>query len=83
MVYSKMDVMTVYQVTFNNTRYHLNNEMEQWCRDKVGPGKWIGGRLKTREGMDPNLWVMESMFGNTTFAFKDQRHYNWFILRWQ
>jgi len=69
-------------ITFNNTRYHLNGAMEQWCRDNIGEGKWIGGRLQTWEGMEPNTWAIESMFGNTTFSFKEQKHYNWFILRW-
>jgi hypothetical protein len=27
-------------------------------------------------------WTIHSMFGNTTFAFKNKRHYTWFILRW-
>jgi hypothetical protein len=55
--------------------------MEQWCKNNVGPGKWIGGKLKTWEGMEPNVWVMESMFGHTTFTFKDPRHLAHFLLR--
>jgi hypothetical protein len=69
-------------VTFGKDHYHLNGEMEQWCRTYVGEGKWIGERLQTWEGMEPNVWTIESMFGNTTFAFKDEKYYNWFILRW-
>ena len=69
-------------ITFGKDRYHLNGEMEQWCKDNVGPGKWIGGTLKTWEGMEPNVWVIESMFGNTTFSFKDPKHLTHFLLRW-
>jgi hypothetical protein len=69
-------------VTFNNTQYHLIGAMEQWCKDIIGPGKWIGGQLQTWQGMNPNLWTIQSMFGNTTFSFKEQQHYNWFLLRW-
>jgi hypothetical protein len=70
------------QITFNNTHYHLNGEMEEWCRTYAGTGKWIGSRLKTWEGMGDNVWAIESMFGNTTFMFKEDRHYHWFLLRW-
>lgn len=69
-------------ITFNNTYYHLNGEMEQWCRKYAGEGKWVGGKLKTWEGMEPNVWAVESMFGHTTFMFKEDKHYHWFVLRW-
>jgi hypothetical protein len=72
---------TDHYITFSKEYYHLNGEMEQWCKNNVGPGKWIGGTLKTWEGMEPNVWVMESMFGNTTFTFKDPRHLTYFLLR--
>ena len=75
--------MGVNQITFNNTRYHLNAEMEEWCRETIGEGKWIGNRLKTWEGMEPNVWAIESMFGNTTFMFKDPKDLTMFILKWQ
>lgn len=69
-------------ITFNNTRYHLNGAMEEWCRKHIGAGKWIGNRLTTWEGMEPNVWAIESMFGNTTFMFKEDKDYMWFLLRW-
>ena len=75
-----MDVVNV--ITFNNTRYHLNGDMEQWCVKHFDQGQWISEPYpKDWTGL-PN-WTIHSMFGNTTFAFKEQRHYNWFILRWQ
>jgi hypothetical protein len=48
----------------------------------VGEGKWIGGRINTWEGMEPNIWAIESMFGNTTFMFKDPKNLTLFLLRW-
>jgi hypothetical protein len=32
--------------------------------------------------MNGKIWVMHSMFGNTTFAFKDAKHLTMFLLRW-
>jgi hypothetical protein len=74
--------MNMNSITFNNTRYHLNGAMEEWCREQLGQGKWIGNRLVTWEGMEPNVWTIESMFGNTTFSFKEDKDFTWFLLRW-
>lgn len=70
------------EVTFGKDRYHLQREMEFWCRENIGPGCWTSGTPKTWEGMDGNVWTIHSMFGNTTFCFKEQKHFNWFVLRW-
>jgi len=69
-------------ITFNNTRFHLNSAMQEWCRENIGPGTWVGGRLKTWDDMEPNTWVIESVFGNTTFTFKDPEHLTLFLLVW-
>jgi hypothetical protein len=68
-------------ITFDNTRYHLNREMEQWCRDNIGEGKWIG-EICPKDWTGMPDWTIHSMFGNTTFAFKNEKQYNWFTLRW-
>lgn len=70
------------EVTFGKDRYHLNDEMEKWCKQNVGPGGWTGASPKTWKGMGEKTWVIHSMFGNTTFCFKEEKHYNWFVLRW-
>ena len=70
------------EITFGKDKYHLHPEMEQWCHKNVGPGGWTFGSPKSWEGMGNKLWVMHSMFGNTTFAFKEEKHYTWFVLRW-
>ena len=79
MVYIEVAVM---HITFNNSRYHEQNEMSQWCVEHFGEGKWIGEHYPKDWTELPN-WTIHSMFGNTTFAFKNKKHYNWFILRWQ
>jgi hypothetical protein len=69
-------------ITFNNTRYHLNSEMENWCSKHFGPGNWISEReVKDWTGMQVT-WTIHSMFGNTTFSFKNPRDYTMFLLRW-
>ena len=70
-------------VTFGKDRYHQHPEMDQWCRDNIGVGKWVHDSPKTWEGMGSNIWVMHSMFGNTTFCFKEAKHLTWFLLRWE
>lgn len=69
-------------ITFNNTRYHLNGAMEYWCAEHVGMGGWHYDTPKSWAGMGDKVWSMNSMFGNTTFAFKHERDYTWFVLRW-
>lgn len=77
-----MGMRTVSYITFGKDRYHLNAVMEYWCADHIGKGGWTYATPETWEGMDGKIWVMHSMFGNTTFAFKDPKHLTLFILRW-
>lgn len=67
--------------TFDKDRYHQQREMEAWCKKQFGEGKWIGGPYpKDWTGL-PN-WTIHCMFGTTTFAFKNEKDYNWFVLKW-
>lgn len=70
------------KITFGKDKYHLHPEMESWCHKNIGRGGWTYDTPKTWEGMGDKIWVMHSMFGNTTFVFKDQKHYTLFVLRW-
>ena len=45
-----------------------------WCRKNLGPGGYLVNDLC--------VWKIDTMFGNSTFAFKHEKHYTWFILRW-
>jgi hypothetical protein len=68
-------------ITFGKDRYHQHPEMEQWCHQNVGTGGWSYDTPKTWEGMN-KVWVMHSMFGNTTYCFKDSKDLTMFLLRW-
>jgi hypothetical protein len=69
-------------VTFDKDRYHQQAEMEKWCEQHLGPGCWTFGQANTWDGMGNNVWTIDSMFGRTTFSFKDSRHLMHFVLRW-
>ena len=69
-------------ITFGKDQYHLHREQQAWCEERFGAGKWIGDReVKDWTGMQVN-WTIHSMFGNTTFSFKNPKDYTMFILRW-
>jgi hypothetical protein len=62
------------KIRFDKRRYHELGEMSQWCRENIGPGGYID---------EPEyLWTMTTMFGETDFIFKDEKHAEWFALRW-
>ena len=67
-----------YWITFGKDQYYLNGSMEQWCLDHVGKGGW----LYRFDQDDSDMWGIKSMFGNTTFMFKEPKDYTMFILRW-
>jgi hypothetical protein len=69
-------------VTFGRHRYHQNYEMEMWCRKNIGPGDWTYQSPATWTSMGDKVWVMHSMFGHTTFAFKEDKDATFFSLRW-
>jgi hypothetical protein len=71
-----------YIISFNNTRYHLNDKMQQWCNDSIGHGGWTYNTPETWEGMNDKVWIIHSMFGRTTFAFKEEKHLTLFLLKW-
>lgn len=68
-------------VRFGKSRYHQHMEMCAWCRLIIGEGKWLDGTPKTWAGINVN-WCVDSMFGTTTFSFKDPKHLTMFLLRW-
>jgi hypothetical protein len=69
-------------ITFGKERYHQHTLMEMWCHKNIGKGGWTYSTPKTWEGMDDKVWIVHSMFGNTTFAFKEPKHLTMFLLRW-
>lgn len=67
--------------TFDKDRYYQHIEMCDWCRENYGPGKWIVEPYPTEWRGLPD-WTVHSMFGRTSFAFKNEKDYTWFLLRW-
>lgn len=74
--------MGINSITFDTDRYYEHLMMEEWCRANIGTGRWTYGTPKTWEGMGDNIWLMNSIFGNITIAFKDPKHLTMFLLRW-
>lgn len=70
------------EITFGKRRYHEIGAMEYWCAEHIGKGGWTYDTPKTWKGLDNKVWVMYSMFGNTTFAFKEAKDFTFFVLRW-
>lgn len=78
----KVENISANWITFGKDRYHLNGLMEEWCHHNIGKGGWSYNTPETWEGMSGKVWIMHSIFGNTTFCFKDPKHLTMFILRW-
>jgi len=75
------DLSKKYAVTYGKDRYHQQTEMSHWCDCQFGTGKWIGEQYPKDWTVLPN-WTIHSMFGYTTFSFKHQPDYLWFVMRW-
>lgn len=67
--------------TFEKDRYHQVQEIDHWCTEKFGVGKWIYERTP-KSWEDMPRWTVHSMFSNTTFAFREQDDYFLFLLKW-
>lgn len=63
-----------YEFVVDRDQRHLVDEMQDWCKDSIGPGGWII--------RDHCVWSLERAFGITLFNFKHQRDRDWFALRW-
>jgi hypothetical protein len=72
MVYLKV-VMT-YKTIIGKEKYHMHNEIMQWCNDHIGDGGYT---------QQPNpLWDMVLVYGTATYYFKHERDLVFFTLRW-
>ena len=72
----------IHEITFQKERYHLQDDMQKWCEQFIGPGSWTFSHSNNWEGTR-DLWRMSSTFGTTTFSFKHERDYHWFFLKWK
>jgi hypothetical protein len=68
---------------FDKDQYHRQNEMELWCRENIGYGKWTYGDIDNWKGMEGARWVIWSMFGSTFFKFRYQKDAVLFALKWE
>lgn len=63
-----------YLAQFDRDKYHLINEMSDWCRANIGAGGYI-----TR---DHCVWKLVTSYGHSNFYFTHEKHYMLFMLRW-
>jgi hypothetical protein len=73
--------MTV-EVRFGKNRYHQHKEMIDWCSESLGPGGWTYDTPKDWTAWG-GQWAIHCTFGNTVFAFKEEKDASMFILRWE
>ena len=66
-------------IEFNKRHYHLNSEMEQWCKEHIGAGGWV---YSSPDAWHEYQWAVSSMFGNTTFFFRNSVDATAFLLKW-
>lgn len=74
------------KVQFDKGRYHLQDEMQKWCKAHIGPGEWGNPEpINDIEYFDRKgvKWCIDCMFGNTFFFFRDDRDATMFLLKWQ
>jgi hypothetical protein len=69
-------------IIFDNTRYHEHLDMIAWCEQNIGHGGWAFSIPKSWESLGSKLWAVSTGFGNTTFAFKEEKYLTIFLLRW-
>lgn len=58
-----------FSTSLNRDHYHKQAEIVEWCTNQFGPNR-------------SGIWEWNSAFGHTFFYFKNEKDYNWFILRW-
>lgn len=63
-------------IRFGKDKYHLHVNMEEWCAVHLGAGGWAYTLL------DNDVWCIQSMFGNTTFTFRNDADATMFRLVW-
>jgi hypothetical protein len=72
------DEMGMTTLQLDRSYYPIQSEMARWCYDNIGMGGW---RLPDRERWG-DKWGIESIFGQTTFHFLDEKDATLFALRW-
>jgi hypothetical protein len=50
---------------------YVMDEVRNWCVEQYGP-----------QDHNPDAWSRWTNNMNSTFRFRDEKDYNWFVLRW-
>ena len=66
----------MYEVELDNSYYILQKTIIEWCWEQFGSGSWGSTLSHDCE------WGYDSIFGNTTFFFKNEKDLLWFNLAW-
>ena len=74
-----MDIM---EVQFSNRHYHLQGDMIEWCEKHIGKNPENNWVYADPGDWDNRIWCVSSMFGNTSFFFKNPVHATAFSLKW-
>lgn len=59
-----------YEADLFNKGYRMD-EVREWCVEQFGP-----------QDHNPDAWSRWTNSMNSTFRFRDQKDYQWFVLRW-
>jgi len=59
-----------YEADLWNSGYKMD-EVREWCVSQYGP-----------QDYSPNAWSRWTNHYNSTFRFRDEKDYHWFVLRW-
>jgi hypothetical protein len=72
------------EISFGKDKYHLQEPMQDWLKQNIGPGHWTSGTPASWEWIahKDSVWCISCIFGNTTFAFKNPIDATAFTLRW-
>lgn len=73
--------MTI-EIKFSKRRYHEQDDMHAWCIKNIGKGGWSYTTPSSWDELHERRWVMHSMFGSTTFAFRHSDDATAFKLVW-
>lgn len=75
--------MDAIEVQFNNRQYHLQGDMIEWCEKHIGQNpsgtNWV---YAPPNDWEDRIWCVSSMFGNTSFYFKNPGDATAFSLKW-
>ena len=54
----------MFEITYSNAYYHIQDLMILWCKEHIGHGGW-----EYIQPSDDRLWTVRCEFGQTTFSF--------------